>query len=492
MRRITAMLAVGDFGFGPYQLDTRLKRLLRDGVPVSLSLRLYDLLHAFVTHPGYVFSKDELIRIGWHDVVVSDSSVEKIICQLRERLDPSHERYIATVPRHGYKFVAEVVPGNRRDGDVDLDALLAPHRSWVEGRAALETLEYEQIVSSRDVFTNLVQMYPAHAPFHVAMANACVMQFEATRTDAAPDVASLRLAVGHSEKACLLDPNLAEAWATRGFVLLRAGKPEDALGALAKAVFLEGGNWRHQFRLAMGTWGEPRLEAVRQALAKCPHLPMAHFLAAMVHVARHALAEAEREIDGGLATVEAELREESKLLSVALYWLKGLLCLARGAYDDAMAAFERELALEARGHFYARECAANTWYAKGACFLRRNRLDDARAAFEQALLRVPLHPGARMGLRIVERRSSGTSSSHDPFEGPPEGAPLRFETYMAHAAWLVEVGDQAGAVKVLGNALAGAPRGTSGWTIPIDPMLQVVEHPDAYTSLLGTLHVRAR
>ena len=46
---------------------------------------------------------------------------------------------------------------------------------------------------------------------------------------------------------------------------------------------------------------------------------------------------------------------------VALHWLKGLLRTASGAADDAMASFDQELALEARGHLYAREAAANTW-----------------------------------------------------------------------------------------------------------------------------------
>lgn len=43
--------------------------------------------------------------------------------------------------------------------------------------------------------------------------------------------------------------------------------------------------------------------------------------------------------------------------------------LARGSAGEAQAWFDRELALEARGHLYAREAAANAWYAKGAWWL---------------------------------------------------------------------------------------------------------------------------
>jgi len=212
----------------------------------------------------------------------------------------------------------------------------------------------------------------------------------------------------------------------------------------------------------------------------------------MVHVARNALDLAAREVDDGLAVVEAEIKAASRLLTVALYWLKGLLCLARGAIDDAMAAFDRELALEGRGHFYARECAANTWYAKGVCYLRRDMFDEARDAFGEAIARVPLHPGALAGLRILECRESGSALQPEHVERPTDGAPLAFESHMAHAALLVDAGNHAEAVKIVEAALAAAAPGSTGWTIPIDPLLLVTEQPEAWTPVLATLHVRAR
>jgi hypothetical protein len=95
----------------------------------------------------------------------------------------------------------------------------------------------------------------------VGLANAAVMQFEATRADAEPDGAALARAVQHAHVACQLDPDYAEAWATLGFALARAGHlgadvlarlgaggttPADALAAARRATMIEKENWRHQ------------------------------------------------------------------------------------------------------------------------------------------------------------------------------------------------------------------------------------------------------
>lgn len=161
---------------------------------------------------------------------------------------------------------------------------------------------------------------------------------------------------------------------------------------------LEPDNWRHQFRLAAGSWGEARLRAARRALVQCPHLPMAHFLAASVYVARDAAGQAEREVDAALAIVEAESRESARFSTVALHWFKGLLLFARGSTDEAMAAFDRELALEARGQIYARECAANTWYTIGACC---SGVATMELPARRLARRSPAFPGIRWHTRAL-------------------------------------------------------------------------------------------
>src|SRR5439155_9296120 len=173
------------------------------------------------------------------------------ISSLRKTLG-SHPggEYIKTEARRGYRFVAPVTRIATRETDAALDALLAPHRAWIEGRAALESLERDQIAHARDVLEGVLQRAPDQASVHVGLANAYAMQFEMTRADPGPDVAALDRAAHHAREACRLDPQYGEAWATLGFVLARTGNRADAVAASRRAVTLEPDNWRHHVRLA--------------------------------------------------------------------------------------------------------------------------------------------------------------------------------------------------------------------------------------------------
>ena len=115
---------------------------------------------------------------------------------------------------------------------------------------------------------------------------------------------------------------------------------------------------------------------------------MAHWLAASVFVARDALDRAEREVDSGLEVAAVESHEAAPFSVVALHWLKGLLCLARGAADEAMASFDRELALEARGHLYSRSSnqdrTGHRWSPRCEAWVEPMAIDrswHARAAY---------------------------------------------------------------------------------------------------------------
>jgi TolB-like protein/Flp pilus assembly protein TadD len=99
------------FAFGDFVLDAARRQVRRrDGVLVPLTPRLFNALHLFVTRPGELLDKDELLRELWPGLVVEENSVSQVISSLRRCLgeDGDQKRYIHTEPRRGFRFVATV------------------------------------------------------------------------------------------------------------------------------------------------------------------------------------------------------------------------------------------------------------------------------------------------------------------------------------------------------------------------------------------------
>ena len=99
-----------DYYFGPYRFDGRLRSLYKDDELVLLTPKAADTLVALIERAGRVVAKDELLHAVWGEIVVGDDTLAQNISTLRRVLgdDASRPRFIATVPRHGYRFVAPV------------------------------------------------------------------------------------------------------------------------------------------------------------------------------------------------------------------------------------------------------------------------------------------------------------------------------------------------------------------------------------------------
>lgn len=97
--------------FGDFRLDLGTESLERDGVPVPLTPKAYGLLRHFLANPGRLLTKDDLLDAVWPDTAVSDAVLKVCVAELRKVLgDPvTSPRYVATVHRRGYRFVAPVM-----------------------------------------------------------------------------------------------------------------------------------------------------------------------------------------------------------------------------------------------------------------------------------------------------------------------------------------------------------------------------------------------
>ena len=483
------------FTFRDFRFDARRKRLTRGDDSIELSEHQLDVLALLLSRAGQVVSKDALIDSAWRGVAVTDNSLEQAISGLRRALGDQSRKpeIIQTVPRRGYRFAIDVAREETRTSDAELDALIEPYRAWVEGRTALESLERDAVLRAQQVFASVVARDPEYAPAHRGLANACVMHFEATRADEEPDTDALIRAGHHAREACRLDAQSGEAWATLALVHHLSGLGVQAIAAGRRAVMLEPDNWRHHFRLAYVGWGEERLRAAQRVLALFPQFALAHWLAATVYVARQAFDLAEHELRLGAAAQDAQ-RDVHSFTSVGSHWLLGLVRLARGDEKDALEELQRELPFESTRQLYSRECVANAWYAIGAIMLRQGRRRDAGGAFEHALDRVPGHLLAMVGLSIVRDEPPEREQLHAQIErriAQLASARLIVDAAIGRAAMLAGAGGAEGAAPLLDEALATVPGGSAGWTIPLDPLLNVVAREQAFANVLTRLRTRA-
>ena len=96
--------------FGDWTLDHRRRELSRKNVPpVILSSSEYDLLCVFLTYPGRILERDQLLDFArGRDAMPFDRSIDMQVSRLRKRLDGHSGEYIKTIRGHGYLFVPEV------------------------------------------------------------------------------------------------------------------------------------------------------------------------------------------------------------------------------------------------------------------------------------------------------------------------------------------------------------------------------------------------
>lgn len=100
------------FRIGDWQVDSTLDEIRAGERLVKLEPRTMRLLCVLAEKPGEVWSAEELLERVWPGVMVTQSSVYQAIATLRRVLgdDGDEAKYIATVPRKGYRLVATVMP----------------------------------------------------------------------------------------------------------------------------------------------------------------------------------------------------------------------------------------------------------------------------------------------------------------------------------------------------------------------------------------------
>src|SRR5215813_7981994 len=124
------------YEFGPFRLDTEEGQLLHDGEPVPLTHKAFEMLRVLVENNGHVVAKDDFLNKIWPETFIEEGILTVNIANLRKVLgdDRSTNRYIETVPRRGYRFIASV-----REVQVESVALVVKEPPGIKVRTEEDT-----------------------------------------------------------------------------------------------------------------------------------------------------------------------------------------------------------------------------------------------------------------------------------------------------------------------------------------------------------------
>jgi DNA-binding winged helix-turn-helix (wHTH) protein/TolB-like protein len=107
---VTASSPAMSYLFGEYELDAARGFLCCAGEERPLRHQSFQLLLYFLERPGVQITKDQLTEAIWNDTSVTDNALVQCITEIRRALndDPRNPRFIKTVPRIGYRLIAQV------------------------------------------------------------------------------------------------------------------------------------------------------------------------------------------------------------------------------------------------------------------------------------------------------------------------------------------------------------------------------------------------
>lgn len=109
------------YSFGPFVLEPANRRLSANGRPVELSGRYLDALVLLVVEEGRLVTKARLLDEVWKGVPVTEEALTQCVRSLRKALgdEAGRPRFIETVPRHGYRFIASVTAAETAEANSD-------------------------------------------------------------------------------------------------------------------------------------------------------------------------------------------------------------------------------------------------------------------------------------------------------------------------------------------------------------------------------------
>ena len=116
--------------FGDVYVDFGRITVKRDGRPIDIEPKVFDLLRFLIAHRDRLVTKEELLDGLWRDTFVAPNALTRAVAQLRKALgdDADEPRYVETVAKRGYRFIAPVVIDGGAGAEVVPTPIAAPPR----------------------------------------------------------------------------------------------------------------------------------------------------------------------------------------------------------------------------------------------------------------------------------------------------------------------------------------------------------------------------
>jgi len=170
--------------FDCYEVDLSAGRLLKRGVRMRLREQSFQLLAALLEHPGQVVTREHLRRLLWQDNVFVDfdNNLNAVVAHLREVLSDSadHPRFVETLPKRGYRFIADVyTPPAAAEPKVSRARLVVLPFANLNGDPAQE---YFSDAVTDEVITTLASLAPEHL---AVIARTTAMHYKGSHKDVA-------------------------------------------------------------------------------------------------------------------------------------------------------------------------------------------------------------------------------------------------------------------------------------------------------------------
>jgi DNA-binding winged helix-turn-helix (wHTH) protein/Flp pilus assembly protein TadD len=291
------------YTFGPFRLDTGEYRLLRDGQRVPLEPQVYRTLVVLIENQQHLSTKEWLLEQIWGETYVEEGGLTRNISVLRRVLG---DGYIETIPKRGYRFVADAVEVSA--GTENAEA----YRLYIKGRYHWNERTAVGLETASECFQQAVERDPAYARAYSGLADAYTtlgylsyraprevfpraheaatnaVRLDATLTEPHTSLAYVRLyydwdwAAAETEfrRALTLNPNYATAHHWYAVYLTAMARFDEARAAITRAQALDPTsliiNTDLGFVLYYSRQYDAAIQQLRMVTEMNPHFALAH------------------------------------------------------------------------------------------------------------------------------------------------------------------------------------------------------------------------